>query len=102
MKGAVETRGTRWKESKWNDWIKEVVTTVFHHGHDRDEAAAVALGLIKYGVRSKDEMRSVATSKEDLKRQLTAEAYGVLPAIFDLLFANTSPKELLWSPSKPS
>jgi hypothetical protein len=56
-------------------------------GRDQDDVVAAAVGLIVYSVTTEEELQGVADNKEEFKRQLTADKYGVPAAICDLLFA---------------
>jgi hypothetical protein len=82
----VKTRGKKWKDTTWSNFIKDVVSFLLGEGRDQDDTAAAAVGLILYGVTSEKELQGVGQGDyAEFKRQLAEE--GVPKSICDLLFA---------------
>jgi hypothetical protein len=82
----VQSRGKKWKDTTWSNFIKDVVSLLLREGRDQDDTVAAAVGLILYGVTNEKELQAVADNKAEFKRQLAEE--GVHKAISDLLFDN--------------
>ena len=90
VKAGVEKAGKKWKDSKWEGLVQEVVQWLLHDKNkDPDDVAEAAVGLVLYGVTNEEELQAVAGDPPDdekFKRQLTAEKYNVPAALCDLLF----------------
>jgi hypothetical protein len=82
----VKTRGKKWKDTTWNNFIKDVASFLLREGRDQEDTAAAAVGLILYGVTNEKELQGVGQGEyADFTRQLAEE--GVPKSICDLLFA---------------
>jgi hypothetical protein len=97
VQAAMGTHNKTWKDSMWSDLIKDVVSfLVDEKSEDRDNVVEAAVGLIVYGATTQEKLKGVADNKEEFKRQLTADKYGVPAAICDMLFGKyVGPAEAL-------
>jgi len=82
---SVEAKmGDQWRKGRWSDFIKEVVWWLHEKERDDEDTIDAAMGLIKYGIKKKEDLVAVADNKKDFRD--TLEEKGVLPAICDNLF----------------
>jgi hypothetical protein len=85
IKGAVKVKvGETWKESHWTEFLKEVVWWLYEQQRDDDELVAAATGLMKYGVRTKEDLQNVSSKKQEFSNCLAKR--GIIESICDLLF----------------
>jgi len=86
---SVEAKaGDQWRKGRWSEYVKDVVWWL-HNEKERDDEDTVdaAVGLIKYGIKKKEDLVGVAGTLPDADRfNNRLEPKGVLPAICDILF----------------
>ena len=82
----------KWRDSHWNtEFVKEVALWLHEDQRDDDDVVDTAAGLIKYGIKKKEDLSNVADNKKEFRD--TLESKGVLPAICDLLFSKLPPPQ---------
>jgi hypothetical protein len=71
------------------DFLKEVARLLCRRGVFKEDVVdAAAVGLIKYGMQTKEDLINVADSQEAFC--IALELKGILPAIFDKLYCSCS------------
>lgn len=87
VQAGVEKAGKKWKDSKWEGFVQEVVQWLIHDKNkDPDDVADAAVGLILYGVTNEEELQIVSVNKDQREFTEKLTAKGVPDAICDLLF----------------
>ena len=85
VKKGVEEHKKKWNDSRWSDFIKEVVLFLRDKREEDDDVVATATGLIVFGATTLDKLKRIADNKKEFREALSAEE-GVPKAICDLLF----------------
>jgi hypothetical protein len=83
----VEKKEGSWDDGDWSVFVEDVVSFLLHNRENHRDVVAAAVGLIMYRATTQEKLQRVADNKEEFKRQLTVDKYGVPAAICDLLFA---------------
>jgi hypothetical protein len=104
VKAGVEAKGKKWKDSKWEGLVQEVVQWLLGEEEDTDDVVAAAVGLIVYGVTTEKKLQAVAGSSPDdekLARKLSAEGISnaICDALFDKYVAKSGGKKRARTPS---